>query len=58
MHFMTGMYACTHALVFADLIVGGQAHGFHGLMVQLRSADGTPMPGIEVGEVGPKLNSQ
>ena len=55
---MTGMYACTHALVFADLIVGGQAHGFHGLMVQLRSADGTPMPGIEVGEVGPKLNSQ
>ena len=28
-----------------------------GFMVQLRQADGTTMPGVELGEIGPKLNS-
>lgn len=51
------MYACTHALVFANLIIDGTNHGFHGFMVQLRQADGTTMPGVELGEIGPKLNS-
>eukprot|EP00041_Stephanoeca_diplocostata_P030742 m.938171 g.938171 ORF g.938171 m.938171 type:complete len:669 (-) comp23816_c0_seq4:379-2385(-) len=53
----TGMYASTHAIVFAQLIIGDVNHGFHGFMVQLRRADGTLMPGIELGEIGPKLNS-
>ena len=52
----TGMYACTHALVFAQLIIRGENYGFHGFMVQLRKADGTTMPGVELGEIGPKLN--
>lgn len=52
----TGMYACTHALVFANLIIAGKNYGFHGFMVQLRKSDGTVMPGVELGEIGPKLN--
>jgi acyl-CoA oxidase len=52
----TGMYACTHALVFAQLIIKGVSYGFHGFMVQLRQADGKTMPGVELGEIGPKLN--
>jgi hypothetical protein len=32
----TGMYACTHALVFAQLIINGKNCGFNGFMVQLR----------------------
>ena len=53
----TGMYACTHALVFGQLIIGDTDHGTHGFMVQLRSSDGRVMPGIELGEIGPKLNA-
>lgn len=53
----TGMYACTHALVFANLILNGKPYGFHGFMVQLRGADGKVLPGIEVGEIGPKMNA-
>lgn len=52
----TGMYACTHALVFAQLIIGSKNYGFHGFMVQLRRDDGGPMDGVEIGEIGPKLN--
>eukprot|EP00937_MAST-01D_sp_MAST-1D-sp2_P001966 g1966.t1 len=51
----TGMYACTHAVVFADLRIGEQSHGVHGFMVQLRDERGALMPGVEVGEVGPKI---
>ena len=52
----TGMYACTHAMIFAQLIINGEKKGLHGFMVQLRQADGTTMPGVELGEIGPKLN--
>eukprot|EP00947_MAST-08B_sp_MAST-8B-sp1_P006079 g6079.t1 len=51
----TGMYACTHAIVFANLILDGQPRGVHGFMVQLRDHEGMLMPGIEVGEIGPKI---
>jgi acyl-CoA oxidase len=51
----TGMYACTHAVVFAELRIGGVAHGVHGFMVQLRDEGGRLMPGVEVGEIGPKI---
>ena len=52
----TGMYACTHALVFAQLIIENENKGLHAFMVQLRKSDGNLMPGVELGEVGPKLN--
>jgi len=52
----TGMYACTHAMVFAQLIINGENKGLHGFMVQLRQPDGSLMPGVELGEIGPKLN--
>jgi acyl-CoA oxidase len=52
----TGMFASTHAMVFAQLLINGQNHGLHGFMVQLRQSDGTTMPGVELGEIGPKLN--
>jgi acyl-CoA oxidase len=54
----TGMYACTHALVFAQLLIGGKDYGMHGFMLQLRGADGVVMPGVELGEIGPKLNDK
>lgn len=53
----TGMYACTHALVYAQLITNGENKGLNAFMVQLRRADGTLMPGVELGEIGPKLNT-
>ena len=53
----TGMYACTHALVYAQLVIGGETKGLNAFMVQLRKADGTLMPGVELGEIGPKMNT-
>ncbi len=46
----------THAVVMARLIVGGVDRGPHAFMVQLRSLqDHRPMPGITVGDIGPKF---
>mmetsp|Transcript_75116 Transcript_75116/g.195752 ORF Transcript_75116/g.195752 Transcript_75116/m.195752 type:complete len:699 (-) Transcript_75116:219-2315(-) len=53
----TGMYACTHGVVFAQLIIGGTNYGMHGFMVQFRDDQGNLMPGVEVGEMGPKINA-
>ena len=52
----TGMYACTHAVVFANLILEGKPCGVHGFFLQLRDHDGRLMPGVEVGEIGPKVS--
>lgn len=52
----SGMYAATHAAVMARLLIDGHDYGFHGFMVQLRDDKGYLMPGVEVGEIGPKLN--
>jgi len=52
----TAMYACTHGIVFAQLQVGGKNYGFHGFMMQFRDDEGRPMPGVEVGEIGPKID--
>jgi len=52
----TAMYACTHGVVFARLIVGGKDHGFHGFMMQFRDDKGCCLPGVEIGEIGPKVN--
>ena len=38
--------SCTHAVVLARLLVGGDDHGMHPFFVQLRSLDDhTPLPG-------------
>ncbi|KAG8662289.1 peroxisomal acyl-coenzyme A oxidase 1 [Manihot esculenta] len=48
----------THAVVYARLITGGQEHGVHGFIVQLRSLDDhMPLPGITVGDIGMKFGS-
>ncbi|XP_024984883.1 peroxisomal acyl-coenzyme A oxidase 1-like isoform X2 [Cynara cardunculus var. scolymus] len=50
--------ASTHALVYARLIVGGEFHGVHGFIVQLRSLeDHSPLPGITVGDIGLKFGN-
>lgn len=53
----SGMYSCTHGAVMARLIIDGHDYGFHGFMVQFRDDKGYLMPGVEVGEIGPKLNN-
>ncbi|KAF7968804.1 hypothetical protein HWV62_29276 [Athelia sp. TMB] len=49
-------FSCSHAIVMAQLIVGGKDHGVHPFMVQLRSlTDYTPLVGIELGDIGLKM---
>jgi acyl-CoA oxidase len=45
----------THALVYAQLVLEGKEYGVHIFMVQIRDEDHRPLPGIELGDVGPKL---
>lgn len=53
----TGMYASTHGVVFARLIDGeGRDQGFHGFFMQFRDERGFLLPGVEIGEIGPKVN--
>lgn len=50
-------YSCSHAIVMAQLIISGKHYGVHPFMVQLRSLeDYKPLPGIELGDIGPKMN--
>ncbi|OQR79175.1 peroxisomal acyl-coenzyme A oxidase 1-like [Tropilaelaps mercedesae] len=45
-----------HAVVMAKLWTKGECHGIHPFMVQLRDLDThEPLPGINVGEIGPKM---
>src|SRR5690606_7575053 len=43
------------AVVFAQLVVGGQGRGVHALFVPLRDQAGTPLPGIRIEDCGHKL---
>ena len=43
------------AVVFAQLVVGGESHGVHALIVPIRDRDGTVRPGVTVEDDGPKL---
>jgi len=43
------------ATVFAQLVVGGERHGVHCLLVPIRTTDGQPMPGVTLTDCGPKL---
>lgn len=45
----------THAVVYARLIVNKKDLGFHAFMVQIRDERHKPLPGIEVGDIGPKM---
>ena len=42
------------AVVFAQLVVGGEGHGVHALVVPLRDGD-TVLPGITITDDGPKM---
>jgi acyl-CoA oxidase len=43
------------AAVFAQLVVGGETHGVHCLLVPIRSDAGEPLPGVTLSDCGPKL---
>ncbi|MSP63225.1 MAG: acyl-CoA oxidase [Myxococcales bacterium] len=43
------------ATVFARLIVAGEDHGVHAVLVPIRDADGNPLPGIEIEDRGAKV---
>lgn len=43
------------AAVFAQLIVGDRSHGVHCVLVPIRDAAGTAMPGVTLGDCGPKI---
>ena len=43
------------AAVFAQLVVGGETHGVHCLLVPIRSLDGDALPGVTLSDCGPKL---
>ncbi len=42
------------AVVFAQLSTGGEEHGVHALVVPIRDGRGRPMPGVRIGDCGPK----
>ncbi|GMR62851.1 hypothetical protein PMAYCL1PPCAC_33046, partial [Pristionchus mayeri] len=45
-----------YAIVTAQLLIDGKNHGPHNFLVQLRSEiDHRPLPGITVGDIGPKM---
>ncbi|KAL5481883.1 hypothetical protein EMCRGX_G022144 [Ephydatia muelleri] len=51
-------HIATHAIVVARLVTLGHDHGIHPFIVQVRSLeDHTPLPGIKVGDIGPKFGS-
>jgi acyl-CoA oxidase len=43
------------AAVFAQLVVGGESHGVHCLLVPIRADDGAALPGVTLSDCGPKL---
>ncbi len=43
------------AAVFCQLVVGGRSRGVHAVLVPIRDDDGTPAPGVEIGDCGEKL---
>jgi acyl-CoA oxidase len=42
------------AAVFAQLITQGTNHGVHAWLVPIRDEQGNPMPGVTIGDAGPK----
>jgi acyl-CoA oxidase len=42
------------AVVFAQLVTRGEKHGVHAWLVPIRDEQGNPMPGVTIGDDGPK----
>ncbi|MDQ6714843.1 MAG: acyl-CoA dehydrogenase family protein [Actinomycetota bacterium] len=42
------------AAVFAQLVTGEGSHGVHCVLVRIRDGEGNPMPGVTIGDCGPK----
>jgi acyl-CoA oxidase len=42
------------AVVFAQLVTGEGRHGVHAVLVPVRDEDGKPLPGVTIGDNGPK----
>ena len=43
------------ALVFAQLYIKGANHGLQSFLVQIKDDEGKPLPGVELGDLGPKF---
>jgi acyl-CoA oxidase len=43
------------AVVFCQLVVGGESRGVHALLVPIRHDDGSPVEGVEISDCGEKL---
>jgi acyl-CoA oxidase len=41
-----------HAVVFAQLVTGGETRGVHAFLVPIRDQDGRPMPGVKIADCG------
>ncbi|MGY1661116.1 acyl-CoA dehydrogenase [Geodermatophilus sp. SYSU D00705] len=42
------------AVVFAQLVTNGERHGVHAWLVPIRDEQGNPLPGVTIGDDGPK----
>ncbi|MGC4897202.1 acyl-CoA dehydrogenase [Micromonospora sp. DT31] len=42
------------AVVFAQLVTNGERHGVHAWLVPIRDEQGNPLPGVTIGDAGPK----
>ncbi|XP_026758707.1 probable peroxisomal acyl-coenzyme A oxidase 1 [Galleria mellonella] len=52
-------HTANHCIVVAQLYTKGQCYGVHPFFVQIRDLDThMPLPGVKVGEIGPKLGFQ
>lgn len=52
-------YTANHCIVVAQLYTNGKCHGVHPFIVQIRDEEThMPLPGISVGEIGPKMAFQ
>jgi acyl-CoA oxidase len=45
----------SHAVVFAQLVVSGEAHGVHAFVVRIRDDGGSAMPGVRIEDCGQKI---
>ena len=45
----------SHAVVFAQLVVGEESHGVHAFVVRIRDERGEAMPGVRIEDCGPKI---
>jgi acyl-CoA oxidase len=45
----------SHAVVFAQLVVGEKSHGVHAFVVRIRDERGDAMPGVRIEDCGPKI---